>query len=234
MPQPKRGRNMKSLYSAVTSTNILFSKNGGRIYPGEFHFGTSYYFGVSHSQINLCATWPIASNGSADHKNQFNKRSLNKISLIYRVAASGGSLSDTQYKSQRKTAQQSGQKILLVDDSSTTLLIEEMTLREHTQYELVTARDGEEAVEKAIAEQPNLILMDVVMPRMNGFDACREMRKHEALRKVPIIMVTSRGESCNVEQGFESGCNDYVTKPINGAELVEIVNGYLVGQGQSQ
>jgi DNA-binding response OmpR family regulator len=143
-------------------------------------------------------------------------------------------LSDTQYKSQRKTAQQSGQKILLVDDSSTTLLIEEMTLREHTQYELVTARDGEEAVEKAIAEQPNLILMDVVMPRMNGFEACREMRKHEALRKVPIIMVTSRGESCNVELGFESGCNDYVTKPINGAELVEIVNGYLVAQGQSQ
>jgi DNA-binding response OmpR family regulator len=68
---------------------------------------------------------------------------------------------------------------------------------------------------------------------MNGFEACREMRKHEALRKVPIIMVTSRGESCNVEQGFESGCSDYVTKPINGAELVAIVNGYL-GQGKRQ
>jgi CheY-like chemotaxis protein len=143
-------------------------------------------------------------------------------------------LSETQYKSQRKAAQQSGQKILLVDDSSTTLLIEEMTLREHTQYDLVLARDGEEAVEKAIAEQPNLILMDVIMPRMNGFEACREMRKHEALRKIPIIMVTSRGESYNVEQGFENGCNDYVTKPINGAELVEIVNGYLMTQGQSE
>jgi CheY-like chemotaxis protein len=93
-------------------------------------------------------------------------------------------LSNTHYESQKEAAQKSGQKILLVDDSSTTLLIEEMTLREHTQYELVLARDGEEAVEKAIAEQPNLILMDVVMPRMNGFDACREMRRHEALRKV--------------------------------------------------
>jgi CheY-like chemotaxis protein len=137
-------------------------------------------------------------------------------------------LSNTHHESQKKTAQQSHKKILLVDDSSTTLLIEEMTLREHTQYGLVLARDGEEAVEKAIDEQPNLILMDVIMPRMNGFEACREMRKHEALRKVPIIMVTSRGESYNVEQGFESGCNDYVTKPINGAELVEIVNGYLM------
>lgn len=143
-------------------------------------------------------------------------------------------MNNTHYESQKEAARKSGQKILLVDDSSTTLLIEEMTLREHTQYELVLARDGEEAVEKAIAERPNLILMDVVMPRMNGFDACREMRRHEALRKVPIIMVTSRGESCNVEQGFESGCNDYVTKPINGAELVEIVNGYLVTQGQSE
>ncbi len=140
-------------------------------------------------------------------------------------------MNNTHYESQKKAAQQPAKKILLVDDSSTTLLIEEMMLREHTPYELVLARDGEEAVEKAIAEQPNLILMDVVMPRMDGFDACREMRRHEALRKVPIIMVTSRGESYNIEQGFESGCNDYVTKPINGAELIEIVNGYLMAQG---
>ncbi len=140
-------------------------------------------------------------------------------------------MSNTHYESQKKTTRQSDHKILLVDDSSTTLLIEEMMLRQHTQYELVLARDGKEAVEKAIAEQPNLILMDVIMPRMNGFDACREMRRHEALRKVPIIMVTSRGESYNIEQGFESGCNDYVTKPIDGAELVEIVNGYLMAQG---
>jgi CheY-like chemotaxis protein len=140
-------------------------------------------------------------------------------------------LGNTHYDSARKAGRQSDKKILLVDDSSTTLLVEEMVLREHTQYGLLLARDGEEAVEKAIAEQPNLILMDVIMPKMNGFEACREMRKHEALQKIPIIMVTSRGESCNVEQGFESGCNDYVTKPINGAELVQIVNGYLMAQG---
>ncbi len=119
------------------------------------------------------------------------------------------------------------QKILLVDDSSTTLLMEEMLFRQHTNYELVLARNGEEAVQTAIAETPSLVLMDVIMPKMDGFAACREMRKHASLKRVPIIMVTSRGESCNVEEGFESGCNDYVTKPINGAELVEIVNGYL-------
>ncbi|HEY6348307.1 MAG TPA: response regulator [Candidatus Angelobacter sp.] len=134
--------------------------------------------------------------------------------------------------SQERELQAVDKKILLVDDSSTTLLMEEMLFREHTEYGLVLARDGEEAVQKAITEQPNLILMDVIMPKMNGFEACREMRRHAALNRVPIIMVTSRGESCNVEQGFESGCNDYVTKPINGAELIEMVNGYLTGEGQ--
>ena len=121
-------------------------------------------------------------------------------------------------------------KLLRVDDSSTTLLMEEMLFRTHTKFQLVVARNGEEAVRKALAEMPSLILLDIVMPKMNGFAACREIRKHPALKRVPIIMVTSRGESWNVEEGFESGCNDYVTKPFNVAELIEIVNGYLMGQ----
>ena len=121
-------------------------------------------------------------------------------------------------------------KLLLVDDSSTTLLMEEMLFRTHTKFQLVVARNGEEAVRKALAEMPSLILMDIVMPKMNGFAACREIRKHPALKRVPIIMVTSRGESWNMEEGFESGCNDYVTKPFNVAELIEIVKGHLMGQ----
>jgi CheY-like chemotaxis protein len=118
-------------------------------------------------------------------------------------------------------------KILLVDDSSTTLLMEQMLFDRYTKYNLVTARDGQEAIQKALAEEPDLILMDVVMPKMDGFDACREMRKLEKLRRVPIILVTSRGEPTNVETGFASGCNDYLTKPINGRELLEMVNAYL-------
>ncbi|MBZ5508779.1 MAG: response regulator [Acidobacteriia bacterium] len=118
-------------------------------------------------------------------------------------------------------------KILLVDDSSTTLLMEQMLFDRYTKYNLVTARDGQEAIQKALAEEPDLILMDVVMPKMDGFDACREMRKLEKLRRVPIILVTSRGEPANVEIGFASGCNDYLTKPINGRELLEMVNAYL-------
>jgi DNA-binding response OmpR family regulator len=118
-------------------------------------------------------------------------------------------------------------KILLVDDSTTALLMEEMLFKEKTEYEVITARDGKEALAKALAEKPDIILMDIVMPKMDGFESCREIRKQASLRNVPIILVTSRGEPCNVETGFECGCNDYVTKPINGGELVKLVNSYL-------
>ena len=118
-------------------------------------------------------------------------------------------------------------KILIVDDSSTTLLMEEMLLKKYTNFDVVQARNGQEAVEMALIEQPDLILMDVIMPKMDGFTACREMRKRKELRQTPIVLVTSRGEPQNVEMGFESGCSDYLTKPIESQELLQMVNGYL-------
>src|ERR1700686_4644023 len=121
-------------------------------------------------------------------------------------------------------------KILIVDDSSTTLLMEEMLLKKYTNFEVVQARNGQEAVETALIEQPNLILMDVIMPKMDGFAACREMRKRQELRETPIIRWTSRGEPQNVEMGFESGCSDYLTKPIESQELLQMVNGYLAAE----
>jgi CheY-like chemotaxis protein len=117
-------------------------------------------------------------------------------------------------------------KILLVDDSRTSLFMESMILRQGP-YELVTASDGVEAVEQARAQHPDLILMDVIMPRMTGFEALRALRKEEATRNIPIIMVTTRGESDNVEEGWESGCSDYVNKPINPEELLAKVRSCL-------
>ncbi len=114
---------------------------------------------------------------------------------------------------------QTKKKILLVDDSSTALMIEKMLLS-GAAYELITARDGREAVAMAASERPDLILMDVVMPHMTGIEACVAIRAQETTRTIPIILVTTRGEGDNVEKGFASGCNDYVTKPINGLELL--------------
>jgi CheY-like chemotaxis protein len=122
-------------------------------------------------------------------------------------------------------------KIMLVDDSSTALMMEKSILSKR-DFEVVTARDGEEAVAKSVAERPDLILMDVMMPRMNGFEACRRIRTDPQTKDIPIILVTTRGETDNMETGYAAGCSDYVTKPINGLELLTKLEDLLGAAGQ--
>lgn len=111
-------------------------------------------------------------------------------------------------------------KILLVDDSSTMLLMEQMILS-GGGYQLVTARDGEAAVHAALAHAPDLILLDAILPGMDGFEVCRRLRANERTRETPIILVVPRGGAAeHVEKGFESGCSDCVTKPLNGVDLL--------------
>jgi DNA-binding response OmpR family regulator len=117
-------------------------------------------------------------------------------------------------------------KILLVDDSSTVVMMERMILAAE-RFEIVTAANGQEGYDRAKAEQPDLILMDMVMPRMNGIEAVKALRGDESTKHIPIIMVTTRGEAESMELGFASGCNDYVTKPVNSAELLAKVRSIL-------
>jgi CheY-like chemotaxis protein len=117
-------------------------------------------------------------------------------------------------------------KVLLVDDSSTTLMLERLILS-HSPYEITTAKDGVEAVEKARATRPDLILMDVIMPRMGGLEALKLIRNEAVIQDTPIIMVTTRGEPQSREAGFASGCSDYVTKPLNSVELLSKVRNFL-------
>ena len=118
-------------------------------------------------------------------------------------------------------------KILLVDDSLTTLLMERAILGESPELTLFTASDGEEAVRIALEKKPDLILMDVVMPRMNGLQACRMIRASAELNGTPIILVITRGEDDDVIGGYASGCTAYITKPLNPAELVAVVEAHL-------
>jgi CheY-like chemotaxis protein len=117
-------------------------------------------------------------------------------------------------------------RILLVDDSETVLLLERMILKGGS-YELATARDGREAVEKALTFEPHLILMDVLMPQMNGFEAIRNLRQREQTRSIPILIVTTKGEEESMETGYVSGCNDYITKPIDSLELLTKIRSFL-------
>jgi CheY-like chemotaxis protein len=117
-------------------------------------------------------------------------------------------------------------RILVVDDSKTALMMTSMIVNKGA-YEVVTAVDGEDGVAKAQAERPDLILMDVMMPKMDGFEACRRLRADEGTRDIPIIIVSTRGEMGNVEVGYEAGCSDYVTKPVNSVELLAKIRNYL-------
>jgi len=117
-------------------------------------------------------------------------------------------------------------KILLVDDSETILMMEQMILQKES-YEVVMARDGEEGIAKAVEMKPDLILMDVVMPGMNGFEAVKRLRRREETKSVPIVMVTTEAEMESMEAGYVSGCSDYVVKPIDRLELLTKVKNLL-------
>ena len=95
------------------------------------------------------------------------------------------------------------------------------------QYETLTACDGAEGVRIAQRERPDLILLDVSMPNMDGFEACRALRAAPETRDIPILMITTHSEMENVLAGFEAGCNEYLTKPLERAEYLTKIRSYL-------
>lgn len=121
----------------------------------------------------------------------------------------------------------STKKILLVDDSYTARLVNRMIFSQKTNYTLISAMDGKEAIERAKREKPDLILMDIIMPRMTGLEACRELKKDKETEKIPVVLLTTRGEEQYVQEGYASGCSDYLTKPVNDAELLDLMKAYL-------
>ena len=117
-------------------------------------------------------------------------------------------------------------RILVVDDSPTQMMGVTKILQKHG-IEIITAEDGEEAVSKASSELPDLILMDVVMPNLNGFQATRQITKNADTQHIPVIMLTAKTEEDNVIRGLESGADDYLTKPFSPRELVARIKALL-------
>ena len=110
-------------------------------------------------------------------------------------------------------------KVLIIDDSPTErhVLAEILT---KGGYEIITAQNGEEGIEKARAEHPDLILMDVVMPGLNGYQATRTLTRDEATKHIPIIVCTSKGQETDRIWGLRQGALDYIVKPVNGEDLL--------------
>jgi CheY-like chemotaxis protein len=122
-------------------------------------------------------------------------------------------------------------KVLLVDDSPTALMLVR-TILARGRYDIVTASNGREAVEVAVATRPDVIVMDVMMPECDGVEACRRIRAHQDIGDVPVVLLTTRGEAHSIEAGYASGCNEYMTKPVDAMELLAKVE-TLLGDGDA-
>ncbi len=123
-------------------------------------------------------------------------------------------------------------KILVVDDEVYIVHILDFSLGMEG-YEVITALDGEQALEKARAEHPDLVVLDVMMPKLDGYETCRMLKADEATRHIPIILLSAKGRNADQKVGYDVGADDYITKPFSPRKLVERINS-LLGQGSPQ
>ena len=121
------------------------------------------------------------------------------------------------------------EKILIVEDSLLNMRLIEMTLRA-SDYTLLRATDGEEALKMALDERPDLIIMDIQLPKMNGLEVVRRLRETPAFGHTPIIGVTAYAMKGDRERIIEAGCDTYLSKPIDTRELPRVVVEMLSGR----
>ncbi|MBI3332884.1 MAG: response regulator, partial [Candidatus Omnitrophica bacterium] len=112
-----------------------------------------------------------------------------------------------------------GPKILVVDDNEHNLSLLRVILRRHG-YEPLLARSGEEALQQVLREPPDLIILDVMMPGMDGIEVCRRLKEDEETRLIPIVIMTSLNQPEDKVRGIEAGADDFLTKPVNQPELM--------------
>jgi len=117
---------------------------------------------------------------------------------------------------------------ILIADDEPNILISLEFLMKREGYDVKLARDGQEALDAIIQHRPALVLLDVMMPKMSGFDVCQEVRARADVGRTPILMLTARGRDTDVAKGLELGANAYMTKPFSTKELVEKVRELLL------
>lgn len=113
-------------------------------------------------------------------------------------------------------------KILAVDDEKHIVRLVQVNL-ERAGYEVVTAYDGKEALDKVRDENPDLVVLDVMMPYMDGFEVLQTLRRNPETRDIPVIMLTAKAQDADVFKGWQSGVDCYLTKPFNPMELLSFV-----------
>ena len=122
-------------------------------------------------------------------------------------------------------------KILVVDDEPTIVRLMEFILARQG-HEMLVAVNGEEALEKIQAHKPDLVLLDIMMPRIDGYEVARQVRANEETSGLPIIMLSAKAQEEDIRKGMEVGVNEYITKPFSPDQLVRVVGGYLSRLGK--
>ena len=117
-------------------------------------------------------------------------------------------------------------RILVVDDEPDIVLMIRMIL-EAKGFAVITASDGEEGLQKAIAEKPDLILLDIIMPKKDGFKMLSEIKKDDSVRDIPVILLTAKGETSSLFEAKRFGATDYIIKPVMAQDLLKYIGRYL-------
>jgi len=117
-------------------------------------------------------------------------------------------------------------KILVVDDEVYILHILDFILGAEN-YDVVTASNGEQAIQKVREEKPDLVILDIMMPKLDGYETCRMIKKDPATKHIPVILLTAKGREVDQKLGREVGASDYMTKPFSPSKLIERVQAIL-------
>jgi DNA-binding response OmpR family regulator len=117
-------------------------------------------------------------------------------------------------------------KILVVDDEAYIVHILEFTLGMEG-FEVITAFDGEEAILKAERDTPDLIVLDIMMPKLDGYETCRRLKNIDTTRHIPVILLSAKGRSMDQKVGIDAGADEYITKPFSPRKLVERISAHI-------
>lgn len=117
-------------------------------------------------------------------------------------------------------------KVLVVDDEEYIQHILNFSFGAEG-YEVITAADGAEAIEKAISEKPDIIVLDIMMPKMDGYQACKKLKSDPQTKSIPVILLTAKGRDIDRRLGSDAGADDYVVKPFSPGRLIERVEGMI-------